>query len=76
LTAERAIHFAIFTLLVIGLCSVNAWASYTYLQGTLILEVAGITLGWGIILLVLYLGFKKLDWDWWSQRKPAPDERD
>jgi len=66
MTTERAIHFAMFALLLVGLCGVSAWASYSYLHGELILEVAGIALSWGVILLVLYLGFKKLNWDWWS----------
>jgi hypothetical protein len=74
LTAERAIHFAIFALLLVGLTSVSAWACYANLRDTLILEVAGITLSWGIILLVLYVGFGKLGWDWWSQRKSVPDK--
>jgi hypothetical protein len=30
------------------------------------LQVAAIALGWGVILLVLYVGFKTLDWSWWS----------
>jgi len=55
-----------FILLLVGLCGISAWASYTYLSDNLILEVAGIALSWGVILLILYLGFKKLDWNWWS----------
>jgi hypothetical protein len=55
-----------FILILVGLCSISAWASYAYLSDNLILEVAGIALSWGVILLILYLGFKKLDWDWWS----------
>ena len=66
MAAERAIQFAMFILLLIGLCGISAWASYSYLSETLILEVAAIALSWGVILLVLYLGFKKLNWDWWS----------
>jgi hypothetical protein len=65
--AERAIHFAIFTLLLIGLCAVSAWVCYSYLRDTLILQIAGIALSWGVILLVLYAGFIKLEWQWWSQ---------
>jgi len=65
LTAERAIHFAMFTLLLIGLCGVSAWAGYAYVPNDL-LKFAGIALSWGVILLVLYMGFKKLDWNWWS----------
>jgi hypothetical protein len=74
LTAERAIHFAIFALLLIGLGSVSAWACYTYLV-QFILKIAGITLSWGTILLVLYVSFWKLGWDWWSQTKNAPDKK-
>jgi len=66
MTVERAIHVAMFVLLLVGLCGISAWASYTYLSEILILEIAGLALGWGIILLFLYLVFKKLDWDWWS----------
>jgi len=66
LTVERAIHFVMFSLILMGLCGVSAWASYTYLNENLILEIAGIALSWGVILLILYLGFKYLDWDWWS----------
>jgi hypothetical protein len=69
LTAERAIHFAIFSLVLIGLGSVSAWACYTYLV-ELILKIAGITLSWGTILLILYVSFGKLGWNWW-----APGER-
>jgi len=66
LGAERAIHFAMFALLLIGLCSVTAWVSATYLQINLVLEVAGIALSWGVILLVLYVGFRQLGWGWWT----------
>jgi hypothetical protein len=64
---ERAIHFAIFVLLLVGLCGISAWTSYASLKDTPILEIAVIALSWGVILVILYLGFKKLDWDWWSQ---------
>jgi hypothetical protein len=63
---EKAIQIGTFILLLIGLCSLIAWASYTYLQGTLILQIAGIALGWGVVLVVLYVGFKALGWKWWS----------
>lgn len=66
MAVERAIHFVMFSLILMGLCGVSAWASYTYLKGNLILEIAGIALSWGVILLILYIGFKYLDWDWWS----------
>jgi hypothetical protein len=48
--------------------------SYAYLGGTLILEIAGIALSWGTILLILYVGFTKLRWDWWTQREPKEPE--
>ena len=63
---EKAIQIGTFILLLIGLCSLIAWACYAYLQGTLILQIAGIALGWGVVLVVLYVGFKALGWKWWS----------
>jgi hypothetical protein len=53
-----------FTLILVGLCGISAWASYTYVK-YILLEAAGIALSWGVILLILYLSFKKLDWIWW-----------
>jgi len=64
LTAERAIHIAVFALLLVGSWCVSAWASYTYIAND-ILKIAGVTLSWGIILLILYVIFKKLGWNWW-----------
>lgn len=64
-TAERAIQFAMFILILVGLCALSAWASYTYLSENVILEASAIALSWGVILLILYIGFKKLDWEWW-----------
>jgi hypothetical protein len=69
------IHLGIFILMLIGLCSVSAWVSYAYLGGTLILEIAGIALSWGTILLVLYVSFTKLGWDWWTEGKPKEPEK-
>ncbi|TET64239.1 hypothetical protein E3J49_04660 [Candidatus Bathyarchaeota archaeon] len=66
MTVERAIHFAMFSLILVGLCAISAWASWTYLWENLILEVASIALSWGVILSILYLGFRQLDWDWWN----------
>jgi hypothetical protein len=65
LTAENAIHIAMFILILVGLCGISAWASYTYVD-IYLLKIAGIALSWGVILLVLYLGFKKLNWTWWD----------
>ena len=36
------------------------------ISNNIVLAIAGIPLGWGIILLVLYVAFKRLNWDWWS----------
>ena len=66
MAVERAIQFVMFSLILLGLCGVSAWASYTYLSENLVLEIAGIALSWGVILLILYLGFKYVNWDWWS----------
>jgi hypothetical protein len=30
------------------------------------LRIAGIALVWGIILFVLYVGFRALGWRWWE----------
>jgi hypothetical protein len=67
MTAERAIHLAMFVLLLVGLCGIGAWAGYVYIyrENNVILGVASIALSWGVILSVLYLGFRKLGWDWW-----------
>jgi len=71
LTAERVIHIAVFTLLLVGLWSISAWISLTYLSDNWILLVAGVTLSWGIILLILYAAFKKAGWNWWSPETMA-----
>jgi hypothetical protein len=68
LTAEKAIHFAIFVFMLIGLSSLSAWVAYTYLHDNLILEIAGMALSWGTILLVLYVSFNRARWDWWSRK--------
>lgn len=64
---ERVIHAVMFILLLIGLCSLSAWVSHAYLTD-LILQVAAVALSWGTILLILYLGFRTLGWDWWAER--------
>jgi hypothetical protein len=63
---EKAIHIAIFIFLLIGLCSLAAWISYEYLKDQLVLQIAAVALSWGVTLLVLYVGFKALHWEWWS----------
>ncbi len=69
MTAERVIHLAMFVLLLFGLCGMSAWASYIYIyldQANPLLAVAAMALSWGLVLSVLYLAFRQLDWDWWS----------
>jgi len=66
MAGEKAIHVATFILLLLGLCSLSAWISYTYLIDQLMLQIAAIALSWGVTLLILYVGFKTLNWDWWS----------
>ena len=66
MNAERVIHASIFILLLAGLMVLSAWMSYIYLKYNFILVFAGIMLSWGVILLAMYLSFKKLGWKWWS----------
>jgi pantothenate kinase len=65
LTGERAIHVVIFLLVLIGLCGISGWIIYVSTENNL-LRIAGIALGWGIILLALYAGFRALNWKWWE----------
>jgi hypothetical protein len=65
LTGERAIHVVIFLLVLIGLGGISGWIIYASTQNDL-LRIAGIALGWGIILLALYAGFRALNWKWWE----------
>jgi hypothetical protein len=62
---EHVIHSAVFVLLIVGLYIISGWVCYQYI-GELVLNIAGISLSWAVILLALYLAFKKLDWGWWS----------
>ena len=64
MTAERGIHAAVFVLLMVGLWIVSGYASYTIKE--IPLMIASIALSWGVILLVLYLVFRKLNWRWWE----------
>jgi membrane protein implicated in regulation of membrane protease activity len=56
-----------FILILIGLCLLSGWVSHAYLTD-LILQLAAVALSWGAILLVLYVGFRVLGWDWWAER--------
>jgi hypothetical protein len=69
MTTERVIHAAVFALLLVGLFTLTGWASYHYIED-MILKIAGITLSWGIILLVLFIVFKKFEWHWWNSNSP------
>jgi len=66
LIAERIIHAAVFVLLLVGLFTLTGWMNYRYIQDEIILQVAGIALSWGIILLILYISFRRLKWRWWT----------
>jgi hypothetical protein len=66
LSAERLIHVGIFFLLLVGLTVLTAWAVYVYLHSSIALTIAGVALSWGLILLLLYVLFKRLNWKWWS----------
>ena len=65
LTTERALYVAMFALILIGLAGVSTWAIITYTTNIL-LRIAGIALSWGVILVVLFVAFQKLGWEWWS----------
>jgi len=64
-TSERAIHTAMFLLILVGLCILTGWASYRYVEDW-VLKIAAVALSWCVILLALYLVFKKFEWVWWS----------
>jgi hypothetical protein len=64
-TAERAIHAAVFVLLIVGLWIISGYASYILIT-EIPLMIASIALSWGISLLVLYVVFRKLNWRWWD----------
>jgi hypothetical protein len=63
-TAERAIHATVFVLLMVGLWIISGYASYTIKE--IPLMIASIALSWGVILLALYVTFRKLNWRWWD----------
>jgi hypothetical protein len=65
LAGERAIHIAIFVLLLAGLCGISGGVIYSTASNN-VLSIAGIALSWGIILLILYVGFTALKWEWWK----------
>jgi len=64
-TSERAIHTAMFLLILVGLGILTGWLSYRYVEDWA-LKIAAVALSWGVILLALYLVFKKFEWVWWS----------
>jgi hypothetical protein len=65
LAGERAIHIAIFILVLVGLCGISGYIIYSSTPNDL-LRIAGIALSWGIILLALYTLFSALKWKWWE----------
>ena len=66
LNTERGIQAAVFILLIVGLFSVSGWLSYYYFITEIPLLIASVALSWGIILLLMYVIFRKLNWRWWE----------
>ena len=64
LTAERVIHALIFVLLLSGLWVLGSGQPTTALA--LMLKVASIPLVWGITILIMYVSFEELGWNWWD----------
>ncbi|MEM2916823.1 MAG: hypothetical protein QXN63_00500 [Candidatus Bathyarchaeia archaeon] len=62
---EKAIHFTMFILILLGLWGVTAWILFTVLN-SLAPQIVLTLLSWGIILAILYLLFKNRNWEWWS----------
>jgi hypothetical protein len=62
---ERALRAVTFILILTGLAGMSAWAINAS-GANYLLQIACIALSWGVILLALYITFKKLDWGWWS----------
>jgi hypothetical protein len=65
MTPERALHIAMFFLILVGVSILTGWVSFTYIEDW-VLKIGVAALIWGITLLALYLVFNKLDWRWWS----------
>ncbi len=63
---ERGIHATVFILILVGLFAVSGWASFRLIETEVVLQISGIALSWGIILLTLYVVFRKLGWRWWD----------
>jgi uncharacterized membrane protein YdcZ (DUF606 family) len=68
LDTEKIIHLIIFFLFLIGACWLTAYALSVAVNHPLSSPVfyAGTAMVWGVILLILYLVFKKQNWEWWS----------
>lgn len=62
---EKALQAVIFILILAGLAGISTWAINAYVTNPLLL-IAGTTLSWGVILLVLFVVFKELKWEWWT----------
>jgi len=65
LEIEKAIHFTMFILILLGLWGITAWILFTVLN-SLAPQIVLTLLSWGIILAILYLLFKNRNWEWWS----------
>jgi hypothetical protein len=62
---EKALQAVIFILILAGLAGISTWAINAYVTSSLLL-VAGTALSWGLILLVLFVVFRELKWEWWT----------
>jgi hypothetical protein len=67
LAAQKTILCIVFFLFLIGACGLAAYAfSLVFNPFTNPLFYLATAIGWGVILLVLYLVFERLEWDWWT----------
>ncbi len=64
MSVKNAIHFFIFTFILVGVCGITAWVVLDLLAAPL--SYAAIAFIWGITLAILYLAFDKSGWDWWE----------
>jgi len=65
LDTEKIIHIIIFFLFLVGACWLAIYALSVAIPLTSPVFFAGTAIVWGVILLVLYLVFKKQNWEWW-----------
>jgi hypothetical protein len=67
LAAKKAIFFIVFFLFLLGACGLAAYAfSLAFNPFKSLVFYLGTAIAWGVILLVLYLIFERLEWEWWT----------